>query len=80
VTLPTKAKRNSDAIIRVRSRASGIGIGVRIGIAVTRLDTMIIEKVAKEGNGTSFLGTLARVLVVRFGPMGTIIGGPSAPG
>jgi hypothetical protein len=37
-----------------------------------RLDTMIIEEVAKEGSGASFLGTLARVLVVRLGPMGTL--------
>jgi hypothetical protein len=34
-TLPTNAKRNSDAIIRVRSNAVGIVIGVRIGIVVT---------------------------------------------
>jgi hypothetical protein len=33
---------------------------------------MIIEEVAKEGSGTSFLGTLARVLVVQLGPMGTL--------
>jgi hypothetical protein len=37
-----------------------------------RLDTMVIEVGAKVGSGTPVLGTLARVLVVRLGPMGTL--------
>ena len=37
-----------------------------------RLDTMVIEVVAKVGSGTPVLGTLTCVLVVRLGPMGTL--------
>jgi hypothetical protein len=33
---------------------------------------MVIEVGAKVGGGTPFLGTRARVLVVRLGPMGTL--------
>jgi hypothetical protein len=37
-----------------------------------RLVTMVIEVGAKVGSGTPVLGTLARVLVVLLGPMGTL--------
>jgi hypothetical protein len=37
-----------------------------------RLDTMVIEVGATVGSGTPVLGTLARVLVVRLEPMGTL--------